>query len=411
MNKKMLAAVILILLLLLPDVSCRMASSSGLTLTEQLGKKIFFDTNLSSSGTMSCGTCHGSAEGFTGPNIDVNAAGAAYPGAVSTRAGNSKPPTIAYASKSPVLYYDTVHGVWIGGMFWDGRATGKTLNDPLAEQAQGPFLNPLEQNLPDANSVCNMVAQSGYTNLFKQVWGSDSLDFSKHDIAGIFDEIARSISAYEKSTEVNPFSSKYDAYLAGKAKLTAQEMLGLQLFEGKAGCSACHPCQPDKSGNPPLFTKYTYNNLGMPKNPANPFYQMPALYNPAGSAWIDLGLGGFLQSAGYPANVYEPEFGKMKVPTLRNVDLRPYLGFVKAFGHNGYFKSLEDMVHFLNTRDVGEWPTPEYAATVDHVDTGNLNLTSDEEAAIVAFLKTLSDGYSPTSSAATVPSSASRSTN
>jgi cytochrome c peroxidase len=138
---------------------------------------------------------------------------------------------------------------------------------------------------------------------------------------------------------------------------------------------------------------------------------MELAFNPLGEDWVDYGLGGYLQNAGYPESVYEPELGKVKVPTLRNVDLRPYPGFVKAYSHNGYFKSLESIVHFYNTRDVlptcpGEyteaqalaancWPAPEVAENINTSEIGDLGLTPEEEADIVAFLKTLSDGYLP----------------
>ena len=184
---------------------------------------------------------------------------------------------------------------------------------------------------------------------------------------------------------MNPFSSKYDHYLAEEAELTVQEALGLELFEEKAMCSACHPA--------PLFTDFTYDNLGVPKNPENPFYDMPKKWNPEGEEWVDYGLGGFLKSAGYLPEEYAPELGKHKVPTLRNVDMRPYEEFVKSYGHNGYFKSLEDIVHFYNTRDVEVWPDPEVPVNVNDAELGDLRLTAAEEAAVVAFLKTLTDGY------------------
>lgn len=368
-------------------------SATELTPIEELGKALFFDENLSVNGKMSCATCHAPEVGFTGPTSEINAAVSVYPGTIHARAGNRKPPTAGYGGESPVMYYDDEEGLWIGGMFWDGRATGWTLGDPLAEQAQGPFLNPVEQAMPGAKQVVLKVAKSTYAKLFEQVWGTGSLDPVK-DVAGTYEKIARSISAYEKSAEVNPFSSKYDAYLAGTATLTEQEAWGLELFEGKGMCSACHISQPD-NGQPPLFTDFTFDNLGIPKNPLNPFYTQPPSINPDGIAYIDPGLGGFLKSAGYSAEVYEPEMGKHKVPTLRNVDLRPYPEFVKAFGHNGYFKSLEEITHFYNTRDVEDWPEPEVAANVNSDELGDLGLTADEEAAIVAFMKTLSDGYQP----------------
>lgn len=368
---------------------------------EQLGKNLFFDSNLSTPPGQSCAACHAPETGFTGPTSAINAGIAVYPGAIHNRFGNRKPPTAAYGGDSPLLNYDEAEGVWIGGMFWDGRATGWTLGDPLAEQAQGPFLNNLEQNMPHAKQVIRRVAKSNYAGLFEEVWGPGSLD-DKKDVAGTYERIARSIAAYERSSEVNPYTSKYDYYLKGEATLTDEENRGLKLFEGdKAKCSACHV--------PPFFTDFTYDNLGIPKNPQNPFYSAPKSVNRDGKNWIDPGLGGFLQS--FLSN-YESELGKHKVPTLRNVDLRPTPGFVKAYGHNGYFKSLEGIVSFYNTRDAKPacpgayteaealaancWPVPEVADNVNKDELGNLGLTADEEAAIVAFMKTLSDGYTPT---------------
>jgi cytochrome c peroxidase len=192
---------------------------------------------------------------------------------------------------------------------------------------------------------------------------------------------------------VNPFTSKYDYYLKGMATLSAQETWGLELFNDTGKCALCHISEAGPGGEPPLFTDFTYDNLGIPKNPDNPFYTMPRRWNPDGMNWVDYGLGGFLKKAGFAPNVYGPELGKHKVPTLRNVDLRPYPDFIKAFGHNGYFKSLEEIVHFYNTRDVESWPPAEVPETVNIDELGNLGLTLEEEAAIVAFMKTLSDGY------------------
>ena len=379
--------------------------NGDLTQIEELGKFLLFDTSLSTPAGVSCAACHGPEVGFTGPISGLNAGGSVYPGAVHTRFGNRKPPAAAYAGDSPVLYYDSEDGTWVGGVFWDGRATGSTLGDPLAEQAQGPFLNPLEQNDPNAKHVCLKVRASDYAGLFEQVWGAGSLDCVK-DVAGTYERIARSIAAYERSSEVNPFSSKYDYFVDGQVELTAEEAWGLELFNDpeKGNCSACHPSE----GEHALFTDFTYDNLGVPKNLANPFYSMPRKWNPLGPDWIDLGLGGFLKSQGYGPSVYGPELGKVKVPTLRNVDKRPSAGFVKAFAHNGYFKSLKSIVHFYNTRDalptcgganntpgVDCWPTPEVPDTVNQDELGDLGLTGAEEDAIVAFLKTLSDGYVP----------------
>lgn len=365
-----------------------------LTLIEHLGKLIFFDTNLSLYKNQSCAVCHSPTVGWTGPESAINSLGSVYMGSFDGRFGNRKPPASAYAGFSPVLHQDPP-GTWVGGMFWDGRATGSTLGDPLSEQAMGPFLNPLEQAMPTAASVVSKVCESHYKGIFKAVWGHDICK----DVPKAYEAIARSIAAYERSREVNPFASRYDFHLKGKAKLTTSEINGLALFNGKAKCAQCHPSTPGPyDPENALFTDYTYDNLGVPKNPLNPFYYN-FVYNPQGVHWVDLGLGGFLND--------QSQNGKQKVPTLRNVDKRPYPTFVKAFGHNGYFKSLEAIVHFYNTRDtlptcsdplnIGElpgencWPAPEYALTVNQSELGNLGLTAQEEADIVAFLKTLTD--------------------
>jgi cytochrome c peroxidase len=376
-----------------------LALAQDLTPLEELGKHLFFDTNLSTPPGQSCATCHAPEVGFTGPDSEINATTAAYPGVVQTRFGNRKPPTAAYGGDSPVMYYDEAEGLFIGGMFWDGRATGWTLGDPLAEQALGPFLNPLEMNNPNAKIVCIKVAGSDYADLFEEVWGPGSLDFVR-DVAGTYERIGRAIAAYERSAEVNPFTSKYDYYLAGMAELTEEEALGLEVFNNQGLCNLCHLSEPGPSGEPPLFTDFTYDNLGIPRNEDMPFYQAVRKYNIEGFEWRDLGLGGFLEGVPEYADLAPENYGKHKVPTLRNVDKRPYEGFVKDFGHNGFFKSLEEIVHFYNTRDVEDWPEPEVPENVNTDELGNLGLSPVEEAALVAFLRTLSDGYVPPAPAA-----------
>ena len=358
----------------------------GFTDKQWLGKQLFFDAKLSDPAGQDCAACHASQVGWTGPDPMISLRGAVYEGAVAGRFGNSKPPSSAYGGDSPVLHLDATNG-WTGGMFWDGRATGLTLGDPLAEQAMGPFLNPLEQNNASAGVVVAKVKQSQYANLFMAVWGTHAFD----DTDKAFQMIGRSIAEYERCAEVSPFNSRFDTYLGTGNGLTAQETLGLSLFNGKAKCTNCHKSTADPASGKVLFTDFTYFNLGVPKNPMNPFY-LELAFNALGASWIDLGLGGYLKSAGYDVSVYTPELGKFKVPTLRNVDKRPSAGFVKAYGHNGYFKSLEEIVHFYNTRDVpgAGWPAPEYATNMTS-EVGNLGLTPVEEEAIVAFLKTLSD--------------------
>jgi len=295
-----------------------------------------------------------------------------------------------------MLYYNETKGQWIGGMFFDGRAAGWTIGDPLADQAQWPLVIPFEMNNPFPEDVVQKIRVSYYAGLFEEVWGKGSLN----DVGGSYDGVGRAIAAYERSTEVSSYTSKYDSYLAGESELTESEALGLALFQGKAKCSSCHLSQPGPSGELPLFTDFTYWNLGVPRNPENPFYHLSSEWNPDGENFTDYGLGDFLKNAGvmargesYPPEIYEPELGKHKVPTLRNIDLRPDPEFVKSYGHNGYFKSLEEIVSYFNTRDVRDWPEPEVSVNLDSRFVGNLGLTSDEESAIVAFVKTLSDGY------------------
>jgi len=365
---------------------------------EQVGKLIFFDENLSLNGDQSCASCHGPEVGFTGPLEDTNEHGAVYEGSVPGSFGDRKPPSAAYATLSPIFNQDK-SGLFEGGNFWDGRATGEKLGNPAADQAQGPFLNPKEQALGVSADVVERVCASGYGGQFRQVWSSDDYHVcDPANVDGAYDAIALSIAAYEDSTEVNAFSSKYDQTFNGKVKLSKEEQRGFALFRGKGLCHRCHI----SNGPQALFTDYSFDNLGLPQNPENPAGVAPD--------FVDLGLGVFLMNAGYSEQVYEAEWGKQKVPTLRNVDLRPTEDFVKAYGHNGYFKTLESIVHFYNTRDVLDtcpgayteaqalaancWPAPEVPENVNTDELGNLGLTADEEAAIVAFLKTLSDGYS-----------------
>ena len=408
-----------------------MANALDLTPVEELGKSIFFDENLSFNQNQSCATCHGPEAGWTGPDSEINEGGAVYEGSIPDRFGDRKPPSAAYATVSPIFHMEK-NGLFVGGNFWDGRATGDKLGNPAADQAQGPFLNPAEQALPDSACVvyrvCNPVAPNDYPVSFEAVWGAGACDIVwpqdvesvcategatvalsdagrvKSDMA--YDEIALSIAAYEASPEVNAFTSKFDLTKQGKTKLTKLEQKGFALFRGKGMCHRCHI----SNGQNPFFTDFTFDNLGLPKNPENP----------AGidSDFIDPGLGGFLKNTGYPEDVYEAEWGKHKVPTLRNVakgscEAEPENldCIVKAYGHNGYFKSLADIVHFYNTRDVkpacpgdyteaealaaGCWPVPEVPDNVNTDELGDLGLTPEEEEAIVAFLMTLSDGFIP----------------
>jgi cytochrome c peroxidase len=409
----------------------RTPSVSALSPLEQIGKSVFFDQRLSLRGNQSCATCHAPQVGWTGDLPLVNAGPAVYEGSVSGLFGNRKPTTVAYAM-APVLHAIPEDGeiLFVGGNFWDGRATGERLGDPIAEQAQGPFVNPVEQALPDTGCVVRRICAARYPVTLESqfpgscgiAWPPDvdaacalptgTLRMEPQDRANsdrAYDHIATAVAAYERSREVNPFSSKFDRHLAGRATLSTEEASGLQLFAGRGKCANCHPLDRGPGGQPPLLTDFTFDNLGVPRNPENPWYQ--AQLNPSGTKWVDNGLGGFLATRPAWRSLAEANMGKHKVPTLRNVDLRPAGTFTKAYMHNGYFKTLGGLVHFYNTRDVKPvcsgalserealarncWPAPEVMANMNTDELGNLGLTQAEERAIVAFMGTLSDGYAP----------------
>jgi len=375
-----------------------------------LGEQIFNDRNLSLGRNQSCASCHDVNWGFTSPNTAVNASGAVMFGSVSSRFGTRKPPSAAYATQSPVMYYDEVDDTFVGGNFWDGRATGLRLGSPSAEQALAPFVNPVEQALPDVACVLYRIGTGSYRALFGAAYGRDlarvpwprntdalcaqegnTVPLPPADRALVledYDRVGLAVAAFEASPRVNQFSSKYDAYLKQPAVFTAEEKRGLALYEGKAQCAACHP----SNGASALFTDYTYDNIGVPANPANPALQ-------SSPSFADIGLGGFL--------IDPARDGAQKVPTLRNLDKRGTPGGAKAFMHNGVFKSLEEVVHFYNTRDVlpscatvstpvfgvNCWPAPEVPRNVNVDELGNLGLTPPEERAVVTYLRTLSDGF------------------
>ena len=377
-----------------------------------LGRLIFHDRSLSLNKNQSCASCHDVASGFASPNDEINANGAVMFGSVRERFGNRKPPSAAYATYSPVRHYDEADSVWVGGGFWDGRASGRRLKNAAAEQAQQPFINPVEQALPDIACVVYRVTRGKYAAVAAAVLGDDigtirfpaytdalcseegaTVPLSPIDRARVgdaYDAIGRAIAEFEASAALNQFSSKYDAYLAGGATLTEEEERGLALYEKKGKCAACHP----NTGERALFTDFTYDNIGVPANPKNPALR-------ADPAFRDLGLGAVVRDAKLR--------GAHKVPTLRNADRRRLPDAPKAYMHNGVFKSLEEVVHFYNTRDVlascdsvsrpevgvNCWPAPEVPENVNTEELGDLELTPSEERALVAYLRTLTDGYSP----------------
>jgi cytochrome c peroxidase len=416
-----------------------------------LGKVMLYDKQLSVNRNEACAFCHLPEAGFTGPVSELNRTTGSYPGSVRTRFGERKPQSQGYAPLSPVLHYNAGRGDLVGGNFWDMRATGRRLGNPAAEQAEGPPTNPVEMGLPDIACAVYRASQRPYRALFKSVWGLQSFAIAwpsdveqvcdragpppagqpmpvhlgpldRGRVGATFDQMAQSIAGYEASAEVTAFTSKFDAVLAGKAQFTTQEQAGYDLFRGKAQCNACH--RDGGPGEAPLFTDFTASNTGTPANPRLPYYgenrpdALGYVANPAGSSFVDGGVGSFLAMGHTPSQpsavdsrwlkLAPDNQARIQVPTLRNVDKRRYPGFVKAYGHNGYFKSLKAIVHFYNTRDVlprcqahdfGEgttcWPAPESTDNMNTTRVGRLGLSDAEEDAIVSFMQTLTDGFLP----------------
>jgi len=394
------------------------AVNATLTPLQQLGKKIFFDSTLSESGTaekgvQACASCHLPQFGFAAPG-DAAAtplykrsfvAGFAE-GAVAGKFGGRKAPSAAYTSFSPKLenFGVNVTAEFAGGMFWDGRATGWAAGgpgSPLAEQAQGPFLNPVEQNHPNSAAVLNKVkanANNYYGTLWAQAYPTAPISTTTAATTRTsYNNLGKALAAYMGSPELNQFSSKYDKSLVRQATLTAAEQRGLALFNGAGTCFNCHALGLNAATEP--FTDYGYDNIGVPRNPS-----------PLAPATADGGFGAFLATQNINQmwrQFATASLGLFKTPTVRNLNL----GTNRRYSHNGFFTSLEQMVHFYNTAAVpgagwnGQpWPAPETPVRADAGglpfgalgNVGNLGLTLAQEADIVAFLKTLNDGWSPT---------------
>lgn len=351
--------VIIILGLSLLAVSCA-REESGLSGKESLGKSIFYDESLSEPRGVSCATCHTPEKGFADKDSRITSEGAVK-GLFSNRNSMSS----AYTAFVPVLYYDKEERTYVGGLFWDGRANS------LEEQASQPFVNPLEMGNKSLEDVVRKARQARWYPDFVRIYG----ELSSPD--SIFTYMNEAIAVYERSQEMNPFSSKFDAWQAGGCELTPQEKQGYELFKGKGLCAECHILEPDPRAGKILFTDHTYDNLGIPSNPENPFFTLSAPYNLRGADTLDLGLGSYLNDP--------EEYGKFRVPSLRNIAL------TAPYGHNGYFKTLEEIMRFYNVRDVEKFPPAEYPETVNRDELGNLGLSAEEEAAIVAFLRTLTD--------------------
>jgi cytochrome c peroxidase len=351
----------------------------------QLGQLIFRDTSLSASGRQACISCHDPAAGHASANrLAVQLGGAAM-----DLEGSRNAPSIRYLNTNQAFRF-AADGTPTGGFFWDGRATS------LAAQAAGPFLNPVEMANASAAEVVARLARASYAPQFSALYGADI--FSRPD-----DALARmtlALQAYQREdSDFHPFNSKYDAMLRGQAALSSAELRGLALFNapGKGNCAACHPSAKGSDGSFPLFTDFSYDNLGVPRNRAL------AQNNDAG--FFDLGLCGRAELA-----TRSDLCGAFKVPSLRNVALRG------AFFHNGRFGTLKEALTFYVQRDTApeKWYPLRADGTVDKFDDlplalhGNVNtseapynrrpgdapaLSDAEIDDVIAFLATLTDGW------------------
>jgi cytochrome c peroxidase len=361
-----------------------------LSTAAQLGEQIFKDRSLSASGRQSCATCHSPDNAFAapagdpavprgGPNLDVP--------------GFRNSPSLQYLTRNPAFFYDD-EGTPTGGFDRDGRA------DTLAIQARRPFLSAHEMANASTAEVAARLSHASYAADFRALFGEGI--FTTPEAA--FDRALFALQEYqqEETADFAPFTSKYDAFLAGKAVFSAQELRGLALFNDpqRGNCAGCHPSGRGPNGAPPLFTDFTYDNLGVPRNP-----DIPAN---ADSNYFDLGICGPDRT---DAIGERPDLcGAFKVPTLRNIALTaPYF-------HNGRFATLQDALRFYVRRDTnpedfypldaGGQPLKfndlpaEYQANVNTTEVpynrrpGDIPALSDADIEdVIAFLNTLTDGF------------------
>jgi len=365
------------------------ASQGNAPLSPQasLGQKIFMDQSLSASGKMSCATCHDPASYHAQTNnlaVQLGGANLDVPGFRAV-------PSLRYLNLTPAFYF-AADGTPTGGFTRDGRA------NTLAIQAATPFLAKHEMANADQNSVVEKMKLTAYAEQFRQVYG-DAV-FNNPELA--FERMTYSLQLYQmEDREFHPYDSKYDQFLAGKATLSEAELRGLALFNNplKGNCAACHISNKSPDGAAPLFTDFTFDNLGVPRNAA-----IPATADPA---YFDMGLCG---PDRLDLTARHDLCGAFKVPTLRNVATR------KVFFHNGRFTNLTDVLGFYVRRDTNpeQWyPLGEngnaqkfndlpaaYARNVNTVEVpynrkpgAQPALTPDEIADVISFLGSLTDGF------------------
>lgn len=403
-------------------VELRLPPDRPLSAVARLGRLVFFDPTLSASGKQSCASCHDPAHGYNPPNARALQAGGAHLGQVGFRpplslaylyrqqpfsigpdAGEVEAPAnlatlasaaqqTARAQKSAGSAPASVPLVPMGGLFWDGRAAS------FQRQALVPMLNPVEMANRSIDEVATKLATRPYREQFQRLFGPGILEQPDQLVS----EAMFAVSRFEtEDASFHRFTSKYDDWLQGKARLSAAEVRGLALFNDphKGNCAACHPSQVTSDRLPPLFTDTQYEALGVPRNPALPMNRDPHFH--------DLGLCGPFRTDLAAQTQY---CGMFVTPTLRNVDRR------QVFFHNGLYHTLKQVLDFYNLRAVApekiyprgvdgkpalynDLPTA-YQANVDTTDApfnrqagDSPALTDQDIQDILAFLHALDDGY------------------
>jgi cytochrome c peroxidase len=365
------------------------SSEQPLSAQAALGKEIFHDTSLSASGRQACASCHVAERGHAADNslsVQLGGPALATPGLRNT-------PSIRYLAANTAFHF-AADGTPTGGFFWDGRARS------LQDQAGRPFLGEREMANASRADVVTKLARASYAAEFQRVFGADI--FSRPDDA--FDRMTLALQQYQREdSQFRPFSSKYDAFLRGQARLSDQELRGLAWFNSpaKGNCASCHPSAKAADGSLPLFTDFTYDALGVPRNPLIAANDDPA--------YDDLGL---CAREGGDLLARTDLCGAFKVPSLRNVALRG------ALFHNGRFTTLKEALTFYVQRDTNpeKWYPLKADGSVDKFNDlppalrGNVNTTeapynrrpgdapalSDAEIDdVISFLHTLSDGFTP----------------
>ena len=427
---EVLPTISIVLLLSACESGTGTPASVSLTPMAQLGEKLFFDTQLSASGRQGCFSCHDSGRAFSDPGM-VSVGGPNFVPASGNEPASGLPgfrnaPSLVYASFTPAFHYET-DGTPVGGFFRDGRGAS------LAAQAQGPYVSPFEMANADAAEVISRLkAAPDLLGAFTAIYGRAVLNEPDTALA----DIGKAIAAFEiEDTRFHPFSSKFDAFRSSKAQLTQQELSGMQLFNDptRGNCAACHPSTSTNGAPPPLFTDFSYDNLGLPRNAVlavndDATVLTYALANGTDGVhrFYDMGLCGPIRS---DQSANTAVCGAFKVPTLRNIAVTaPYF-------HNGAFATLKEALTFYVTRDTQPqnfYPTKGYGQVTKFDDLeaayggqllidintpgsdagyiGNVNtveipydrrfgqaaaLNSAEIDEVIAFLCTLTDGYDP----------------